>query len=200
LAQRVMQVIEAFVYETPIEPDSIDKIAAMRQRIEHERAKPGEERWDIKLGCGGLVDIEFLVQLHQLLWGARSPMLRSTSTWDVLEALERQGILPPPEAQSLREAYSFLRRVESALRIVDDRSINTIPNNPADQRRLARRLGYQDVGEVRAEQAMLADLQGCTQRVRTLYEQRLQELRRQALGGNFPLPSAALAAGTGKSA
>jgi [glutamine synthetase] adenylyltransferase / [glutamine synthetase]-adenylyl-L-tyrosine phosphorylase len=200
LAQRVMQVIEAFVYETPIEPDSIDKIAAMRQRIEHERAKPGEERWDIKLGYGGLVEIEFLVQLHQLLWGARSPTLRLTSTWDVLEALERQGILPPPEAQSLREAYSFLRRVESALRIVDDRSINTIPNNPADQRRLARRLGYQDVGEVRAEQAMLADLQGCTERVRTLYEQRLQELRHQPLGGNFPLPSAALTAGTGKSA
>src|SRR5262249_34908075 len=134
---------------------------------------------------GGLVDIEFLVQLHQLLWGARSPTLRSTSTWDVLEALEHHGLLPPPEAQSLREAYCFLRRVERALRIGDDRSINTIPDDPADQRRLARRLGYQDVGKVRAEQTMLADLHACTARLRALYEERIQELRKQPLGGNF---------------
>jgi [glutamine synthetase] adenylyltransferase / [glutamine synthetase]-adenylyl-L-tyrosine phosphorylase len=199
LAQRVMQVIEAFVYEMPIEPDSVDKIAAMRQRIEHERAKQGGERWDIKLGYGGLVDIEFLVQLHQLLWGARSPTLRSTSTWNVLEALEHQGILPPSDAQSLREAYCFLRRVESALRIVDDRSINTIPDNPADQKRLARRLGYQDIGKVRAEQAMLSDLQACTAQVRTLYEQRMQELRNQPAGGTFPLTAVSPTADEGKS-
>jgi glutamate-ammonia-ligase adenylyltransferase len=200
LAQRVMQVIEAFVYETPLDPDSVDKIAAMRQRIAHERAKQAGERWDIKLGYGGLVDIEFLVQLHQLLWGARNPTLRLTSTWDVLEALERQGLLPSPEARALREAYSFLRRVESALRIVDDRSINTIPDDPADQRRLARRLGYQDVGKSRAEQAMLADLQACAARVRSLYEQRMQELRDQSSRGNFPLTSVSPTVDEGRSA
>ena len=54
LAQQVMQVIEAFVYEAPIDPESVDKIAAMRQRIQHERAKQGKERWDIKVGYGGL--------------------------------------------------------------------------------------------------------------------------------------------------
>jgi glutamate-ammonia-ligase adenylyltransferase len=151
------------------------------------------------LGYGGLVDIEFLVQLHQLLWGARRSTLRSASTWHVLEALERQGLLPPPEAQSLREAYGFLRRVESALRIVDDRSINTIPDDPGNQRRLARRLGYQDVGKVRAEGVMLADLQACTARVRTLYEQRMQELRNQSAGGPFPSTSASPTADGGES-
>jgi glutamate-ammonia-ligase adenylyltransferase len=186
LAQRVMQVIKAFVYEMPIEADSIAKITAMRQRIEHERRKEGGERWDIKVGYGGLVDIEFLVQLHQLLWGVHSPTLQLTSTWDVLEALEREGILPSPEAQSLRDAYCFLRRVESALRIVDDRSVNTIPDTPADQRRLARRLGYQEVAKVRAEQAMLADLQAYTSQIRTLYDQRMQELHDQPLGGKSP--------------
>jgi glutamate-ammonia-ligase adenylyltransferase len=185
LTQQVMQVIEAFVYATPLEPDSIDKIAAMRQRIEHERAKQGRERWDIKLGSGGLVEIEFLVQLHQLLWAARQPTLRSTSTWDVLKALDRQGLLPSTEARILRQDYCFLRRVESALRIVDDRSINTIPDHPADQRRLARRLGYQDVGQARAEETMLADLQACAARVRRLYEQRLQELRELSSDGHF---------------
>jgi [glutamine synthetase] adenylyltransferase / [glutamine synthetase]-adenylyl-L-tyrosine phosphorylase len=184
LAQRVMQAIDAFVYGAPIGPDIVDKIAAMRQRIEHERAREGRERWDIKVGYGGLVDIEFLVQLHQLLWGACKPTLRLTSTWDVLEALEREGIFAAQEALSLRDAYSFLRRVESALRIVDDRSINTIPDNPADQRRLARRLGYQDVGTSRPEQAMLADIQSRLVQVRTLYERLMQE-RREDAGRNY---------------
>jgi glutamate-ammonia-ligase adenylyltransferase len=186
LAQRVMQVIDAFVYEAPIEPDIIDKITAMRQRIEHERASERGESLDIKVGYGGLVDIEFLVQSHQLLWGARKPALRLRSTWDVLETLEREGIFSAQEALSLRDAYGFLRRVESALRIVDDRSINTIPDNPADQRRLARRLGYQDIGKSRAEQTMLADIQACTSQVRRLYEQRMQELHKHALDRKSP--------------
>jgi glutamate-ammonia-ligase adenylyltransferase len=188
LAQRVMQVIDAFVYEAPIEPDIVAKITAMRQRIEHERAREGRERWDIKVGRGGLVDIEFLAQLYQLLYGVTTPLLRLTSTWDVLETLEREGIMPSQEAQSLRDAYGFLRRVESALRIVDDRSINAIPDNQGDQRRLARRLGYRDAGEFRAEQAMLADIQACTSQVRTLYEQGMRGLRDQPLGGIFPPP------------
>jgi glutamate-ammonia-ligase adenylyltransferase len=188
LAQRVMQVIDAFVYEAPIGPDIVDKITAMRQRIQHERVREGQEHWDIKVGYGGLVDIEFLVQLHQLLFGASTPALRGTSTWDVLGALTREGHLPAQEAQSLRQAYSFLRRVESALRIVDDRSINTIPDTQADQRRLARRVGYQDAGKSRAEQAMLADIRACMSQVRSLYERRMQELRDQPSDRKIPSP------------
>jgi glutamine synthetase adenylyltransferase len=77
----------------------------------------------------------------------------------------------------LQEAYGFLRRVESALRIVDDRSINTIPESPADQRRLARRLGYQDAATSKAEQALLEEVQQRTAEVRRLYTRVLQELR-----------------------
>jgi glutamate-ammonia-ligase adenylyltransferase len=186
LAQRVMQVIDAFVYEAPIGPDIVDNITAMRQRMQHERAREGQERWDIKVGYGGLVDIEFLVQGYQLLYGVRLPALRVTSTWDALEALTREGIVPAQAAQSLRYAYSFFRRVESALRIVDDRSINAIPDNQADQRRLARRLGYQGAGQSRAEQAMLADVQACTSQVRKLYEQHMQDLRALTSDRKFP--------------
>ncbi len=161
-----MGIIESFVYETPIEPDLVEKIADMRRRIEHERVREGGERWDIKVGSGGVVDIEFLVQLHQLLYGAALSTLHVTSTWAILEALEREGFLQPPDAQTLREAYCFLRRLESALRIVDDRSINTIPENPTDQRRLARRLGYRDAGKIKAEHAMLSDVRARMARVR----------------------------------
>jgi glutamate-ammonia-ligase adenylyltransferase len=184
LAQQVMQVIETFIYEAPIDSVMLEKISAMRQRIEHERTKEGEGRWDIKVGRGGLVDIEFLVQSHQLRFGPSQPTLRVTSTWEGLETLEREGYLRASVAQRLRDAYGFLRRIESALRIVDDRSINTIPDDQADQRRLARRLGYQDAGKMPAERAMLADIQTRLTQVRTLYEQLLQELR-QHIGRDY---------------
>jgi glutamate-ammonia-ligase adenylyltransferase len=186
LGRQVIQVIDDFVYQTPNDPEIIDKIAAMRQRIQNERGKEGQGRWDIKVGAGGLVDIEFLVQLHQLVFGPSRPALRSTSTWEALRRLEAEHCMPPVVAQSLRQDYTFLRRVESALRIVDDRSINTIPDNQMDQRRLARRLGYQHLGQTRAEEALLADLQACTLRVRALYEQTLQDLREMHLHGTWP--------------
>jgi glutamate-ammonia-ligase adenylyltransferase len=187
LAQQVMQVIDAFVYQVPIGPAIVDNITAMRQRIQHERVRAGQERWDIKVGYGGLVDIEFLVQAYQLLYGVHLPALQVTSTSDALDALVREGILPAQETQSLQHAYSFLRRVESALRIVDDRSINAIPDNQAEQRRLARRLGYHDVGKARAEQAMLTDIQACTSQVRRLFEQHMQDLRASSSDPKFPL-------------
>jgi glutamate-ammonia-ligase adenylyltransferase len=186
LAQRVMQVIEAFAYGAPLGPDVVDKITVMRQRIQHERRHAGQERWDIKVGYGGLVDIEFLVQVYQLLYGAHLPALRVTSTWDALEVLTHEGILAAQESQRLQDAYSFLRRVESALRIVDDRSINAIPDNQADQRRLARRLGYQEVGTSRAEDALLTDIQACTSEIRRLYEQHMQEIRALSSGPISP--------------
>jgi glutamate-ammonia-ligase adenylyltransferase len=88
--------------------------------------------------------------------------------------------LQPTDAQILREAYCFLRRLESALRIVDDRSINTIPENPTDQRRLARRLGYQDAGKLKAEHAMLSDVRARMAQVRTLYERVIRERRERS--------------------
>jgi len=186
LAQQVMQVINAFVYQTPTEPDIVDKVMAMRQRIQNERGRGSNGQVDIKVGVGGLVDIEFLVQLHQLVLGPHMPELRQTATWAVLKNLERERCIPAPLAQSLRQDYTFLRRVESALRIVDDRSINMIPDHPADQRRLAKRLGYQDTGQTRVEEALLADVQACTVRVRALYEQSMKDLRGIALRDSLP--------------
>jgi glutamate-ammonia-ligase adenylyltransferase len=187
LAQRLTQGIESLVYDTPIAANVVEQIVAMRRRMEQERAQGSKERGDIKVGYGGLVDIEFLAQVFQLLYGATTPALRRTSTWEILTALEHEGLLSPADAQTLREAYSFLRRVESALRIVDDRSINTIPNNLVDQRRLARRMGYRDDGNARAEEMFLMDLHRYTTEVRALYERVMQELR-DIPHGDHPLP------------
>ncbi|HXH10228.1 MAG TPA: bifunctional [glutamate--ammonia ligase]-adenylyl-L-tyrosine phosphorylase/[glutamate--ammonia-ligase] adenylyltransferase [Alphaproteobacteria bacterium] len=176
LAQRLMRELQSFAYETPITPDVVQKVTAMRRRIEQERTEEGKGRWDIKVGIGGLTDIEFLAQVFQLLYGATVTSLRRVSTWEVLEVIEREGFLPAGDVEVLRQAYRFLRRVESALRIVDDRSINTIPEDSADQRRLARRLGYRDEGKSRAEEAFLLAVHSHTAAVRELYERVMQDL------------------------
>ena len=110
------------------------------------------------------------------------PRLRVTSTWQLLEALEQEALLCAEDSRTLRDAYSFLRRLESALRIVDDRSINVLPESPIDQRRLARRLGYQDSDIAKAERALLEEVQQRTAEVRTLYERAIQELRERHHG------------------
>ncbi len=180
-ARRVIRVVEACAYERPLAADVVERIDAMRRRIERERVAEGEKRWDIKLGYGGLADIEFLVQLYQLLFGGVRPALRIPSTWDLLEVLNQEGLLRSHDAQTLQESYCFLRRVESALRIVDDRSVNCIPERPVELRRLARRLGYEARERVAAEQALLSEVQACTAHVRGLYERLTQGLRGKRL-------------------
>jgi len=190
LAQRAMHMLEAFVYEAPLAPDVVEKVCAMRQRMESERVTDRDTRRDIKLGYGGLADIEFLVQLYQLVYGGAHPALRLPSTWELLEVLKREGLMSSPHAQTLREGYCFLRRVESALRIVDDRSINQIPESPAEVRRLARRLGYPDLGGERAEERLLADVQARTAAIRALYEELTHALGLRAADQNLTRPGA----------
>jgi glutamate-ammonia-ligase adenylyltransferase len=180
LGRRVMQALDTVVYDAPLDPAVVEKVSAMRERMEHERGTQGKQGWDIKLGHGGVADIEFLVQLFQLMYGGGRPSLRLPSTWDLLRTLEQEDLVRAEDAQTLREGYCFLRRVESALRIVDDRSINRIPETPAELRRLARRLGYQDRGQDRAEAALLAEVQARTSQVRTLYQRLVQDLRERA--------------------
>jgi glutamate-ammonia-ligase adenylyltransferase len=159
----------AFVYEGPEEPDLAARIAAMRHRIETERAGAAAKA-HVKLGTGGIVDIEFLVQYLQLRHGRSDASLRRPGSLEALAALEAAGLLHPQHAGTLMEAYRFLRRVENRLRIVADLSVNTLPSAPAKLEKLARRMGYPR-GESPAHEQFLADYAAHTSRVRGIFKQ-----------------------------
>jgi glutamate-ammonia-ligase adenylyltransferase len=158
-----------FVYEGEEPPDLALRIQAMRQRMEVERAGAANKGAHVKLGSGGIVDIEFLVQYLQLRHGRTRPGLRTPNTLEALRTLSAEGLLSAAEATALEESYRFLRRVENRLRIVADLSVNTLPAAPAKQEKLAKRMGYRPRPEVAARQQFLDDYGAQTARVRAIY-------------------------------
>ena len=169
LAADFLGVVHRFVYEGPLLPDLATQVHAMRQRMETERAAGPARGAHVKLGSGGIVDVEFLAQYLQLAHGGPAAELRTPNTLEALRALEAAGHLAAAEATALQEAYRFLRRVENRLRIVADLSVNTLPSAPAKLETLAKRMGYAAVGGTFARERFLNDFAATTSRVRAIY-------------------------------
>jgi glutamate-ammonia-ligase adenylyltransferase len=141
----------------------------MKEKIERQKGLP-EGAFDVKLGRGGIRDVEFVAQALQLIHGGRVPQIRGRSAPGALRALAEAGILAAPVSEELLQAYRFLRRIENRLQMEGERQTHLIPAGAAPRERLARALGY------RGEQA------------RALFETRLEAERacvRQVFDGLF---------------
>lgn len=120
-------------------PAIVEEARAMRAKLE-ATAPPRS----LKRAAGGLVDVEFAVQVLQLKHGRERPEVLEPNVWAALDALEAAGALAAEHAAPLRDGYTFLRGVEARLRIVTDRPLTELPEAPDDLAKLARRLGYGD--------------------------------------------------------
>ena len=158
----------AFVYEGPVELELRQRIHGMRGRLEVERGGSGRAA-HVKVGAGGIVDIEFLVQYLQLMHGREIRGLRTPNTLEALRQAAEHGLLPPEAAADLADSYRFLRRVENRLRIVADLSVSTLPASPAKLEKLAKRMGYRAEGDRPGREAFLGDYAAHTGRVRAIY-------------------------------
>ena len=117
----------------------------MRERIERERVRPPEAaRFHLKLGQGSLADVQFAVEMLLQRHGGPTPSVRTTSTLDAIERLAAERFVERSVARDLGEAFVFLTDVKDALEI--DRRVHAeaVPPGPADQKALARRLGYEE--------------------------------------------------------
>ncbi|MHA1113461.1 MAG: bifunctional [glutamine synthetase] adenylyltransferase/[glutamine synthetase]-adenylyl-L-tyrosine phosphorylase [Alphaproteobacteria bacterium] len=123
---------------------------------------------NIKLGAGGIREIEFFAQTQQLIWGGRDPELRQIRTVDALEALARTGHAGAPACRDMIAAYRYLRVVEHRLQMIDDRQTQTLPEDEDALTALAVFLGYADLP------AFTDDLMGHLERVRSHYAELFQ--------------------------
>jgi glutamate-ammonia-ligase adenylyltransferase len=121
-------------------------ITSMRDKIEHELA--GSSGRDLKAGRGGLIDIEFAAQFLQLAHGHEHAELRTPSTLEALAAAADTGVADPEDCARLSDGYKFLRLLEHRMRIVHDRSVQRLPDEPIELDRLAHRAGYPDGAEL----------------------------------------------------
>ncbi|MBK8482075.1 MAG: bifunctional [glutamate--ammonia ligase]-adenylyl-L-tyrosine phosphorylase/[glutamate--ammonia-ligase] adenylyltransferase [Proteobacteria bacterium] len=172
LGETVERWIADYVYRGDLAPALLrGEIARLRARIEHELAEEDETAYNLKLGRGGLLDVEFVAQYLQLCHGARFAALRTPSTLEALQVIEQQRLLPPAVVGQLIAGYRFLRRVEGRLRIVHGRSAEKLPLRAAEVDLVARRLGYRRQAEVSAGAQLLEAYLQQTLAIRAVYEQ-----------------------------
>jgi glutamate-ammonia-ligase adenylyltransferase len=141
LAHEFFEAINPFRYPRSLGENATGEIAAMKRRIETEVVKTGELDRNVKLGRGGIREIEFIAQMYQLLHGGRLPFLQGAQTLPTLRNLVRYNLLSPDEAEGLGRAYRFLRDVEHRLQMDQNRQTHTLPEDPAALNRIARLMG-----------------------------------------------------------
>jgi len=150
LAAEFLETIQTFRYPRAMNPDVLHEIGAMKDRIENEVVRAGELERNVKLGRGGIREIEFIPQSQQLLHAGKMPFLQGAQTLPALEKLAQYNLLTQTEAQFLREAYCFLRDVEHRLQMEENLQTHTIPTNRDARTRLAKLMGFGDAAEFEA--------------------------------------------------
>ena len=163
---RILHEIQEHIYAKPPVNDDLKELYRIRQRMEIEIAKEGGGRYNIKVGKGGLVDIEFAVQILQLKFGKETPSIRESNTINAIEVLKRAGIISEADYTALKEAYKFYRFLENRLRIVQNRTEGDIVKDTPELLALAKRIGYKDG----ADKKLLQDYLNQTNIVRDIYK------------------------------
>ena len=132
--------LEPVIYPDHLDPSAIDDVRAMKVRIEEYVRARGKDAIEVKRGRGGIRDVEFAVQLLQLVHGRSDPALREPNTLRALVRLAEHGYVAASDAADLADAYRFLRAVEHRLQLVRDTQAFELPSAEASLRRLARAL------------------------------------------------------------
>ncbi len=153
--------LRPFIFRRYIDFGALQAVRQMKALIEREERRRGDD--NIKLGVGGIREIEFIVQVFQLLRGGRDRELQSRSTLTALAVLENRQLLPAADARDLRSHYLYLRHLEHILQAQDDRQTQVLPVDPVSRQRVALAMGYLNWQELEV------DLVHCRQRVQSVF-------------------------------
>ncbi len=137
----LMQMLKPFIYRRYVDFGAIDALRKMKAMIVAEVRRKGLTD-NIKLGAGGIRDVEFIVQAHQLIRGGRETELQVRHMPAALKALQQHHVLTEDEYQTLFSGYRYLRRVENILQEIADQQTQTLPDNDRDRLRLTVTMGY----------------------------------------------------------
>ena len=146
--QALRGVVLPFVFRRYLDYSVFDALRSLHRQIRDHAAKRSaghpERANDVKLSRGGIREIEFTVQLLQVVRGGQFPELRRRPTLDALERLANAGLMPPETATALAEAYTFLRRVEHRIQYLDDQQTHILPTRDDDLAWIAQTMDYPD--------------------------------------------------------
>jgi [glutamine synthetase] adenylyltransferase / [glutamine synthetase]-adenylyl-L-tyrosine phosphorylase len=176
-----LEELRPFLWRKNLDFAAIEDIHSIKRQINAHR---GDGRiavagHDIKLGRGGIREIEFFAQTQQLIWGGRKPELRGAGTIEALNALATAGLIAEDARDALTVAYEFLRKLEHRLQMIDDAQTHSIPQDPPTLRRVATLMGFADAALF--AEALTAQLSA----VETIYARLFEEAPSLAAPGNL---------------
>jgi len=151
--RRFLDMLEPFVWRRYLDFAAIEDIHALKRQI-HTHGGHGAiavEGHDVKLGRGGIREIEFFVQIQQLIGGGKTPDLRGRATVPMLRTLATEGWITPEACKDLEVAYRFLRTLEHRLQMINDEQTHRLPKQPDGVDAVARFMGYASTDDFRAE-------------------------------------------------
>ena len=143
--------VARFVYPQELHADAIHDVRRSKVRLEEYIRRRGKELTEVKRGRGGIRDVEFAVQLLQIVHGRRDERLRQPNTLRALATLAEEGYVAQDDADALADAYRFLRRLEHRLQIVRDLQTHDLPADRHERTTIARSLGLGGADELQAE-------------------------------------------------
>ncbi|MGH7218780.1 MAG: hypothetical protein ACREI1_00430 [Nitrospiraceae bacterium] len=147
----------------------VEEVRSVKERIDAKMAERGHEQRNVKLGVGGIREIEFLVQTIQVLAGRQLPGILGRGTLGSLVRLQKAGILSKKQQADLTSAYQFLRDVEHKLQMVHDLQTHALPDQQRELERCAIRMGYDRADRPIALKQFQADLAAHTTLVHDIF-------------------------------
>ncbi len=193
LGEHFLDRLKPFIFRRYLDFGALDAIREMKQKIDHKMAMAEDYYRNVKLGYGGIREIEFFVQSQQLVHGGKNPDVRHRETLVTLQALCTAGLLKQEIGQFLAEAYRFLRTLEHRLQLKHDQQLHSIPDQADAFERLSRRMGMANGVALRSR------LTEVTQGVHALYQTLFFEAEQHRDRSNEPLIEALLACESGQS-
>ncbi|MCX8027929.1 MAG: bifunctional [glutamate--ammonia ligase]-adenylyl-L-tyrosine phosphorylase/[glutamate--ammonia-ligase] adenylyltransferase [Thermodesulfovibrionales bacterium] len=177
LAMELCNAIQPFVYRRYIDLETINSIRDMKSQV--ERIKTDTFSRDIKRGYGGIREIEFFIQIFQLLYGGKEPSLRQKSTYLALHRLLEKNLIGYSDFEHLLKGYDLFRTIENRLQQLNDLQTHLLPNNERDMLVLARKMGFS------TGQDFTNHLNTMRQKIRQIYDSLLVSNEEQPYHGLF---------------
>lgn len=170
LGRKFMEMTDHFIFRKYLSSQEIDTIKQLKKGIESKALKKQHWTREVKIGYGGIRDIEFFVQFIQLLYAAQHPELKTGNTLKALANLNQIGFIAYDEYLALSNHYIFLRRVEHFLQIVDYQQTHLLPEDPQERGILAKKMGFQDTVSFQVK------YQDVTEQVRNIFKKYFENL------------------------
>jgi [glutamine synthetase] adenylyltransferase / [glutamine synthetase]-adenylyl-L-tyrosine phosphorylase len=171
LGRKFLEMARPFIYDRPFDLKALEEVRNIKRKIDLKQKGRQRQGRNVKLGAGGIREIELIVQALQVCHGARTPQIRERNTMKALVALRDQSIISAEECETLAQAYVFLRDVENKLQVVDDAQTHSLPIDGQELAACARRLGHSDDETGPAAEHFMRDYHLHTGRVNRIFQE-----------------------------